>query len=215
MHNKLRSEMDEDIGDRYVLPDLLYGVDALEPHLSARMVELHHDAHHASYVAGANAALVQLRQMRRRGDFRSVSKLESNLAFNVSGHLLHSLLWRNLSPEGGGHPRGDLANAIADTFGDFPSFRGHMTAAAMSTHGSGWALASWESSTSRLVVQQVRRHQDNHIQGTIPLLALDVWEHAYYLQYAHRKHDYFDAVWHVVDWEEVGRRFTAARSADS
>jgi Fe-Mn family superoxide dismutase len=141
--------------------------------------------------------------------------LESDLAFNVSGHLLHSLLWKNLSPDGGGHPRGELSNAIADAFGGFPAFRSHLSAAAMNTRGSGWALASWEPSASRLVVQQVRHNQDNHIQGTIPLLALDVWEHAYYLQYEHRKHDYFHALWHVVDWDEVGRRFAAARGGCS
>jgi superoxide dismutase, Fe-Mn family len=199
----------------YTLPDLPYDHGALEPHLSARILELHHDKHHATYVKGANTALERLEEVRASGDFATVSMLERNLAFNVSGHVLHSVLWTNLSPDGGGEPTGPLATAIDETFGGFPNFRAQMTEAAATVQGSGWALASWEPLAGRLVVQQVHDHQGEHGQGTVPLLAIDAWEHAYYLQYENRKPDYLEAIWNVVHWADVGRRFEAARAADT
>lgn len=199
----------------YSLPDLAYDPGALEPHLSARIVELHHDKHHAGYVKGANTALEQLQEVRASGDFATISMLERNLAFNVSGHVLHSVLWTNLSPDGGGEPTGSLATALEDTFGGFEPFRKQMTQAAATIQGSGWALASWEPMAGRLVVQQVQDHQGQHGQGTVPLLAIDAWEHAFYLQYENRKADYLDAIWNLVNWNDVARRYEAAHSADS
>jgi superoxide dismutase, Fe-Mn family len=199
----------------YTLPELAYDPGALEPHLSARILELHHDKHHAAYVKGANQALERLEEVRATGDFDTISMLERNLAFNVSGHVLHSVLWTNLSPDGGGTPTGSLATALADTFGGFERFRAQMTQAAATVQGSGWALASWEPMASRIVVQQVHDHQGQHGQGTVPLLAIDAWEHAYYLQYENRKAEYLDAIWNVVSWDDVDRRFEAARSADT
>jgi Fe-Mn family superoxide dismutase len=196
----------------YVLPDLPYDPGALEPHLSGRIVELHHDRHHAAYVKGANAALEQLAEIREKGDFSAISMLERNLAFHVSGHVLHSLLWTNMSPDGGGEPHGELAELLDETFGGFPGFRQQMTEAAASIQGSGWALASWEPVAGRLVVQQVHDHQGNHGQGTVPLLAIDAWEHAYYLQYENRKTEFFDAFWNVVSWDDVSARLAAARA---
>jgi superoxide dismutase, Fe-Mn family len=199
----------------YTLPELAYDPGALEPHLSARILELHHDKHHAAYVKGANQALERLEEVRATGDFDTISMLERNLAFNVSGHVLHSVLWTNLSPDGGGTPTGSLATALADTFGGFERFRAQMTQAAATVQGSGWALASWEPMASRIVVQQVHDHQGQHGQGTVPVLAIDAWEHAYYLQYENRKAEYLDAIWNVVSWDDVDRRFEAARSADT
>ena len=196
----------------YSLPDLPYDPGALEPHISGRIMELHHGKHHATYVKGANTALEKLQEVRGKDDFSLISMLEKNLAFNVSGHVLHSVFWTNLSPNGGGDPSGDLGNAIDETFGGFPNFRSQMKEAAATIQGSGWALASWEPLAKRLVVQQVFDHQGNHGQGTVPLLAIDAWEHAYYLQYQNEKTKFFDAFWNVVNWDDVARRFAAARA---
>ena len=197
----------------YTLPDLSYDPGALEPHISARIIELHHDKHHAAYVKGANETLERLHDMRGKGDFSLVSMLEKNLAFHVSGHVLHSLLWTNLAPDGGGDPDGDLAALLEETFGEVAVFRQQMTEAAATIQGSGWALASWEPVAGRIVIQQVYDHQGNHGQGTIPLLAIDAWEHAYYLQYENRKTDYFSAIWNVLNWPDVAARLGAAQGA--
>jgi Fe-Mn family superoxide dismutase len=197
----------------YSLPDLPYDPGALEPHISGRIMELHHDKHHAAYVKGANTALDKLSDIREKGDFSALAMLEKNLAFHVSGHVLHSLFWTNLSPDGGGVPEGPLAEVLEDTFGGFLAFRQQMTEAAATIQGSGWALASWEPVAGRLLVQQVHDHQGNHGQGTVPLLAIDAWEHAYYLQYENRKTEFFDAIWKVVNWSDVARRLADARGA--
>jgi superoxide dismutase, Fe-Mn family len=198
----------------YTLPDLEYDVGALEPHISARIMELHHDKHHAAYVKGANTALEKLAETRDQDDFTSIAMLEKNLAFNVSGHVLHSVFWTNLSPNGGGDPTGALLQSMEATFGAVERFRAQMSEAAATIQGSGWALASWEPVAQRIVIQQVYDHQGNHGQGTVPLLAIDAWEHAYYLQYENRKADFFKAVWNVVNWGDVARRFETARQGD-
>jgi Fe-Mn family superoxide dismutase len=196
----------------YSLPDLPYDPGALEPHISGRIMELHHGKHHATYVKGANTALDKLQELRGKGDFTAISMLEKNLAFNVSGHVLHSVFWTNLSPNGGGEPTGDLGTLMDDTFGGFPAFRAQMSEAAATIQGSGWALASWEPVAGRVVVQQVYDHQGNHGQGTVPLLAIDAWEHAYYLQYQNEKAKFFEAVWNVVNWADMDRRLAEARN---
>jgi Fe-Mn family superoxide dismutase len=198
--------------DLYTLPDLPYDFGALEPHISSRIMQLHHDKHHAGYVKGANAALERLQEVREKGDFAAISMLEKNLAFNVSGHVLHSVFWTNLSPDGGGEPDGRLGNLIEETFGGVPAFRQQMTEAATTVQGSGWALASWEPVAGRIVVQQVYDHQGNHGQGTVPLLAIDAWEHAFYLQYENRKTEYLQAIWNVVNWHDVARRFDGVQA---
>lgn len=198
----------------YSLPDLPYDPGALEPYVSGRIMELHHGKHHATYVKGANTALEKLHDARGRDDFAAISMLEKNLAFNVSGHVLHSIFWTNLSPDGGGEPQGRVAEVLGSTFGSFAAFKRQMTEAAATVQGSGWALAGWEPVARRLVVQQVYDHQGNHGQGTLPLLAIDAWEHAYYLQYENRKTEFFDAIWNVVNWKDVERRLDAAREAE-
>ena len=197
--------------DVYQLPDLPYDPAGLEPHLSARILELHHGKHHAAYVTGANRALERLAETRATNDFALITMLEKDLAFNVSGHVLHSVYWTNLSPSGGGEPTGELRSAVDDTFGGFDAFRAQLSAAAKAVQGSGWALASWDPFGRRIVVQQVYDHQGNHGQGTVPLLAIDVWEHAYYLQYENRRPDYVDAIWDIVDWANVADRLQEAR----
>ena len=197
----------------YTLPDLPYDPGALEPHISGRIMELHHDKHHATYVKGANAALEKLDELRGKGEFTTISMLEKNLAFNVSGHVLHSVFWTNLSPRGGGEPSGKLASVIDETFSGLPLFRQQMNEAAATIQGSGWALASWEPVAGRIQIQQVHDHQGNHGQGTVPLLAIDAWEHAYYLQYQNEKVKFFEAIWNIVNWDDVALRFAAARAS--
>ncbi|MBA2281500.1 MAG: superoxide dismutase [Acidimicrobiia bacterium] len=195
----------------YTLPDLAYDFAALEPHMSAQVLELHHDKHHAAYVKGANTALEALSEARANDDFSDITKLQKDLAFHVSGHILHSLFWENLSPDGGGKPEGELAEQIDKDFGGFDRFQSHMKEAAATVQGSGWALATWEPAAQRIIVQQVYDHQGNHGQGSVPLLAFDAWEHAYYLQYKNVKADFFEALWNIVDWNDVAGKLTAAR----
>jgi len=198
----------------YQLPDLPYDYGALEPHISGRIMELHHDAHHAGYVKKANAAVEQLAEARDKEDFARIAALERALAFNLSGHVLHSLFWKNLSPEGGGKPKAELASAIERDFGGFDAFRRQLKEVAATVMGSGWAALVWEPLGERLLVTQIYDHQSNLAQSGVPLMVLDAWEHAYYLQYENRKTDYFEAVWNVWDWEDIQRRFLAGRRLD-
>ncbi len=198
----------------YVLPELTYDYSALEPHYSAQMLELHHSQHHAAYVAGANATLGKLAAARASSHFETINQLQKSLAFHVSGHVLHSLLWRNLSPNGGGQPDGELHFAINECFGSFEAMRSQMIEAATNVQGSGWGALAWEAVGQRLVVEQIYDHQGNIGNGTIPLLVLDMWEHAYYLQYQNVKASWVSAFWKLVDWEDVGRRFHSVRTVD-
>ncbi len=198
----------------YVLPDLPYDYGALEPHVDARIMELHHDKHHAGYVKKANVALEELDEARTNGDFAAINRLEKDLAFNLSGHVLHSVLWKCMSPDGGGKPEGELAAAIEESFGNFDDFRAQLTAATTTVQGSGWGALSWESLANRLIVEQVYDHQGNVGQGSLPILVIDGWEHAYYLQYQNDKDAWVEAFWEVADWSEAARRFDAARSVD-
>jgi Fe-Mn family superoxide dismutase len=196
----------------YRLPDLPYDYGALEPHISGEIMELHHGKHHATYVNGANTALEQLAEAREREALGAVNLLEKNLAFNLGGHVNHSVFWPNMSPDGGDKPDGELAAALDEHFGSFDAFRRHFTANALGIQGSGWSVLAWEALGQRLVLQQVYDHQGNLTAGSVPLLLLDMWEHAFYLQYRNVKPDYVDAWWNVVNWADVARRFAEARS---
>ncbi len=198
----------------YTLPDLPYDVSALEPHYSAQTLELHHDKHHAAYVKGANTALEKLDHARESEDYGSINQLQKNLAFHLSGHVLHSMFWENLSPDGGGKPEDDLAAAIDDGFGTFNGFREQMTQAALNVQGSGWGALTWEPLGKRLIVEQVYDHQSNVGQGAPPLLVLDMWEHAYYLQFQNVKADWVEAFWQIVNWPDVAARFERARTLE-
>ncbi|MGQ0803215.1 MAG: superoxide dismutase [Actinomycetota bacterium] len=195
----------------YTLPDLPYDYGALEPHYSAQILELHHDKHHAAYVKGANGALEKLGQARETGTFDTINQLQKNLAFNLSGHVLHSLFWQNMSPDGGDKPDIDLAAAIDESFGSFEGFRSQLSEAALNVQGSGWGALTWEPLGQRLIVEQVYDHQSNVGQGAPPLLVLDMWEHAYYLQYKNVKADWVEAFWNIVNWPDVTARFDNAR----
>lgn len=195
----------------YTLPDLPYDYAALEPHYSAKILELHHDKHHATYVTGANTTLDKLTEARNSGDFATINQLEKNLAFHLSGHILHSLFWTNLSPDGGGKPEGELAAAIDDGFGSFDNLKQQLTQATTTVQGSGWGALAWEPLGGRLIVQQIYDHQDNVGVGSIPLFVIDAWEHAFYLQYQTDKAAYVNAIWEVANWPDVASRFAAAK----
>lgn len=196
---------------KYELPELDYAYDALEPHISAEIMELHHTKHHANYVAGANAALEALEKAREAGTIGAeVTALSKNLAFNLGGHTNHSIFWKNLSPNGGGEPTGELAEAINRDFGSFEKFKDHFSAAALGLQGSGWAVLGYDHIAGRLVVEQMTDQQGNLSVNLTPLLMLDMWEHAFYLQYKNVKADYVKAVWNVFNWEDVAQRYAAA-----
>lgn len=196
---------------KYVLPELPYAYDALEPHISAEVMELHHSKHHQNYVNGANAALEKLEAARKDGSIAAVvTALSKDLAFNLGGHTNHSLFWENLSPNGGGEPTGALAAAIDEDFGSFEEFQKHFAAAALGLQGSGWAVLAYDKIGERLVIEQMTDQQGNLSIDLVPLLLLDMWEHAFYLQYKNVKADYVAAVWNVFNWDEVAARYAAA-----
>jgi len=196
----------------YTLPDLSYDYAALEPHISAAIMELHHSKHHAAYVAGANKALADLAAARESGDFANVNKLEKDLAFNLGGHTNHSIFWTNLSPDGGDKPTGELAAVIDDQFGSFDKFQAHFTAAALGVQGSGWAGLFYDSIGGNAIIQQFFDQQAQFAAGTVPVLLLDVWEHAYYLDYKNVRADYVKAFWNIVNWENVASRLETAHA---
>jgi len=195
---------------KYVLPDLSYDYGALEPNISGRIMELHHDKHHLAYVNGANTALDALAEAREKNDLTMINKFQKDLAFNLAGHVNHAVFWKNMSPEGGDKPTGELAAAIDEFFGSFDAFRAHFTASALGIQGSGWSILVWDILGQKLIIEQLYDHQGNLSVGSIPLLMLDMWEHAFYLDYQNVKPEYVKAFWNIVNWADVQARFTAA-----
>jgi Fe-Mn family superoxide dismutase len=196
----------------YDLPDLPYDYNALAPHISGEIMELHHDKHHATYVKGLNTALDKLEESRETNAFDSVAGLEKTLAFNLGGHINHSVFWPNLSPDGGDKPVGELSAAIEEYFGSFDKFRAHFEAVANSIQGSGWAMLVFDTLGQRLNIVQLYDQQANLPLAQIPIVLLDMWEHAFYLQYRNVKADYAKAWWNVVNWYDAQQRFAAARA---
>ncbi|MEV5965098.1 superoxide dismutase [Kribbella sp. NPDC051952] len=196
----------------YTLPDLPYDYSALAPSIAGEIMELHHDKHHATYVKGLNDTLDKLAEARDKGDFGSIVGLEKTLAFNLGGHVNHSIFWKNLSPDGGDKPDGELGAAIDESFGSFDSFQANFTASATTIQGSGWAILGWDALGGNLLVHQLYDQQGNLPAGQIPIVMLDMWEHAFYLQYKNVKPDYVKAWWNVVNWADAQARFDAARA---
>ncbi|MGO2752085.1 MAG: superoxide dismutase [Pseudoclavibacter sp.] len=194
----------------YTLPDLAYDYSALAPSISGEIMELHHSKHHATYVKGANTALEQLAEARESGNLANVNKLEKDLAFNLGGHVNHSIFWTNLSPNGGGQATGSLATAIDEQFGSFDKFVAQFTAVALGVQGSGWAVLAYDVLGEQLAIFQLFDQQGNVPFGLVPLLMLDVWEHAYYLDYRNVRADYIKAFWNIANWENVQQRYDAA-----
>ena len=200
------------MAEKFTLPDLPYDYAALEPHISAQIMQLHHDKHHNTYVTGANTALEKMEEARANGDAAGAAKLSKDLQFNLGGHINHSIFWKNLSPEGGDKPTGELAAAIDEFFGSFDAFRDQFTAVATTIQGSGWAILAYEPIAGNLVIEQMYDQQNGLPVATIPLLQLDMWEHAFYLDYQNVKADYVKAFWNIVNWADVTERFEKARA---
>jgi Fe-Mn family superoxide dismutase len=197
----------------YTLPDLSYDYGALEPAMSGEILELHHSKHHAAYVKGANDTLDQLAEIGESATPSQTVGLEKTLAFNLSGHVLHSIFWQNLSPNGGDRPDGDLGDALAEHFGSFEAFNKRLSTATTAVQGSGWGVLAYEPLSKRLIIEQVYDHHGNVGAGTTPLLVFDAWEHAYYLQYRNVRPDYVSKLWGLVNWSDVARRYSLAVSA--
>lgn len=195
---------------RYELPDLDYDYGSLEPHISGEINELHHSKHHATYVKGANDTLDKLAEAREAGNFGDIVGLQTTLAFHLAGHANHVVWWKILSPEGGDKPTGELASAIDEAFGSFDKFQAQFNAVATTIQGNGWAALSWDPIGKTLITQQLRDHHNNMALPTVPILLVDVWEHAFYLQYKNVKPDYVKALWNLYDWAEIGKRFDNA-----
>ncbi|MCO6437498.1 MAG: superoxide dismutase [Phycisphaerae bacterium] len=200
----------------FELPKLPYGFDALEPHIDAKTMEIHHGKHHATYVAKLNEALEKEPSLKSKSIEELLSGIGSipdsvRTAVNNhgGGHLNHSIFWNNMSPKGGGKPGGDLAKAIDSTFGGFDKFREQFTAAASSHFGSGWSWLCADSG-GKLVVRSFLNQNSPLTEGYKPLLGLDVWEHAYYLKYQNKRPEYISAWWNVVNWDDVAGRFAKA-----
>lgn len=195
----------------YSLPDLPYDFAALEPAMTGEILQLHHGKHHAAYVKGANDTLEQIADARDKDQLGGLMGLEKTLAFNLSGHVLHTIFWTNLSPNGGDRPDGELATLIERDFGSFEAFTRQLTTATTTTQGSGWGVLAWEPLGQRLIVTQIYDHQGNVGIGSTPILVFDSWEHAYYLQYKNVKPDYVTRLWDLINWDDVTARLAAAQ----
>ncbi len=190
------------------LPDLPYPYDALEPYYDEQTVRIHHDMHHKSYVDGLNKAEQAIAQARLQDDYSLLKHWEKELAFHGSGHILHALFWENMAPVGQDGPGQELMAQITKDFNSFETFKKQFSAAAGAVEGSGWAVLGWNSIFQQMVILQAEKHQNLTQWGIIPLLVLDVWEHAYYLKYQNRRAEFISAWWNIVNWQEVDQRFT-------
>ncbi|ETE64380.1 Superoxide dismutase [Mn], mitochondrial, partial [Ophiophagus hannah] len=197
---------------KHTLPDLPYDYGALQPHISAEIMQLHHSKHHAAYVNNLNITEEKYKEALAKGDVTAQVSLQPALKFNGGGHINHSIFWTNLSPKGGGEPKGELLEAIKRDFGSFASFKEKLTAVSVGVQGSGWGWLGFNKEFNRLQIAACS-NQDP-LQGTTgltPLLGIDVWEHAYYLQYKNVRPDYLKAIWNVINWENVSSRYAVCK----
>jgi Fe-Mn family superoxide dismutase len=199
----------------FQVPDLPYAYDALEPHIDEATMRVHHDAHHKAYVDNANAALEGTEWADRPAE-QVLADIElipedkrTAVRNNAGGHANHSLFWTIMSPDGGGEPGGDLGKAIADTFGSFEEMKKAINDAGVKRFGSGWTWLVWDG--TGLATYSLPNQDSPHMQSDVPILGIDVWEHAYYLKYQNKRPAYLEAWWNVVSWPEVERRYAEAR----
>jgi Fe-Mn family superoxide dismutase len=203
----------------YTLPPLPYPTNALEPHIDTKTMEIHHTKHHQAYINNVNAALEKYPALAAK----SVEDLVSDLAAvpedvrtavrnNGGGHANHSLFWTILGPNAGGEPTGELGAAITSTFGSFAAFKEAFAKAATTRFGSGWAWLSYDKKAGKLLIESTGNQDTPLSEGRTPICGLDVWEHAYYLNYQNRRPDYITAFWNVVDWSKVAARYSAAKA---
>jgi len=196
----------------YVLPKLPYGYTDLEPHMSEQQLTIHHQKHHQAYVNGANRILERLDKARKDGTDVDIKATLKDLSWNIGGHLLHSLFWGNLAPtgNGGGKPSGALGDAIEKEFGSFERFKKEFTQAAVSVEGSGWAALTLCRQTRRPIVMQIEKHNTNVYPAFRILMVLDVFEHAYYIDYKNERGKFVEAFWNIANWNEVNKRLGEA-----
>ena len=193
-----------------MLPKLLYGYKDLAPYISEEQLRIHYEKHHQAYVNGANAILQKLDKSRKEGTDLDMKATLKELSFNIGGHLLHSIFWGNLAPAGkggGGKPSGPLGDAINEEFGSFERFKKEFTQAATSVEGSGWAALAFCRRTKRPIIMQIEKHNTNIYPMFRILMVIDVFEHAYYLDYKNDRGKFVEAFWNIVDWEAVNKRF--------
>jgi Fe-Mn family superoxide dismutase len=197
----------------YVLPKLPYAYETLEPVIDAATVTLHHDKHHNAYVAGFNGTLKKIVEAREKSDYAAIKALDKDLAFHGSGVVLHNMYWENLCPKA--ECKEPITGAFLDQvkmdFGDLSKLKAEMGAAAKAVEGSGWAVLVWEPVSNQLLVLQAENHQKLTIWGVVPLLVIDVWEHAYYLKYQNNRVAYVDAIWGIINWTAVEKRLKAVK----
>lgn len=196
---------------QHTLPPLPYAYNALEPYISEEIMKLHHDKHHQTYVDGLNKAEKNMKKARETNDYALLKHWEREAAFHGSGHYLHTIFWDVMNPRGGGEPSGPLLNQIKKDFGSYAAFKNEFTEAAKQVEGVGWALLVWSPRARRLEILQSESHMHLTQWDTIPLLVLDVWEHAYYLQYKNNRGEYVDRWWNIVYWPTVADRFRKAQ----
>ncbi len=192
----------------YSLPELPYAYNALEPYISETQLKIHHDKHHLAYVNGANAILERLEKARQAGTDMDMKATLKELSFNIGGHILHGLFWKNMAPASKAtkEPSGTLADVLKKEFGSFERFKKEFSAAATSAEGSGWAALAYCMKTDRPMVMQIEKHNVNVYPDFKILMVLDVWEHAYYLDYKNERPKFVEAFWNIVNWDEVGKK---------
>lgn len=198
---------------KHELPTLPYAYAALEPHIDATTMEIHHSKHHKAYVDGLNKAEAELAKARGAGDFAMIQHWSKQSAFHGGGHFLHSMFWKIMAPAGkggGGEPTGMLSDKIKEDFGSFEIFKKQFTAAAVAVEGSGWGLLQYRASDKRLIIAQAENQHKLSAWGVVPIMGIDVWEHAYYLKYQNKRADYVAAWWNVVNWPEVAKNLDGA-----
>ncbi|WP_059042612.1 Fe-Mn family superoxide dismutase [Paenibacillus rubinfantis] len=195
----------------HILPPLPYPYNALEPHIDEQTMRIHHDKHHKTYVDDLNKAELKLQEARKSGNFDLVKHWERELAFNGAGHYLHTIFWDIMNPQGGGKPKGELLEQIKRDFGSYDAFHKQFSEAAAKVEGGGWAILVWSPRAHRLEILTAEKHQNLSQWDVVPLLPLDVWEHAYYLKHQNVRADYIKAWWNVVYWPAVAKRFESAR----
>ena len=197
----------------YQLPNLPYEYEALEPVISGDIMRIHHTKHHQAYVNNLNSAVEKYNEAEKKQDLQQMIALEKDIRFNGGGHINHSIFWTNLAPigkGGGGVPSGDLFDAIQMDFGSFQNFVDKFNAQAIAIQGSGWAWLGYDKTTGQLRIATCQNQDPLSTLGLIPLLGVDVWEHAYYLQYKNVRNDYVKAIWQVVNWQNIESRFSEA-----
>jgi len=207
--SEIRQESSVPIGG-HRLPPLPYPYDALEPHIDEATMRIHHDKHHQSYVDGLNNAENKLADARKTGNYELVKHWERELAFHGAGHYLHTIFWNVMSPDGGGRPTGALLESIERSFGSYDSFKQQFSEAAGKVEGNGWAILVWSPRSHRLEILTAEKHQNLSQWDVVPLLPLDVWEHAYYLKHQNNRSNYIKDWWNVVNWPHVSERYAAA-----